>query len=440
MTKILFVDAGNPASKLKERFSPLWPGYLAASIENRFGQNKFEFKILKDPIERELVNFRPDVVAISSVTKNYNHAVEYAYIAKQFSIPVVVGGIHISLMPNSFAKQMDVGCIGEGEETFAEIMEMYIDTGGFAPEYLSKINGVIYWENGKLAKTPNRSPISNIDYIPHPKRSLAGYRNTDTIMTARGCPFRCSFCSVSRYWRKVRFAKAQYVIDEIIELAENGVKIIKIYDDLFTINKERLHGLSEMVSEMGLAKKVKFACWCRSNTLDDEVVYALRKMNVVSVELGLESGCDKTLRYLKGNIGVKDNIRAIQLLKNAGIQTNATFIIGSPQETYDEIMETYDFIKNSRLDTVTVNRLIPFPGTPIWDHALDKGLVSETMDWSRIGDTILSETIGKKEMDMILKKFKRLCLKKRLRALPKSPWLKEAPSIVFKRLLSRIMS
>ncbi|MEA3232369.1 MAG: radical SAM protein [Thermodesulfobacteriota bacterium] len=439
MMRVLFIDAADPVSKLNQRFAPLWPAYLAAHLETRIGSNRFEFRLSNGRVENELKSFKPHVVAISSVTMNYNHAMEYARIVKKTGLPVVIGGIHISFMPHSLTKEMDVGCIGEGEETFAELMRLYLDSGEFNHNNLATINGVIYRNDGKLISTPRRPLIASIDHISHPKRALLGFRNTDTMMTARGCPYRCVFCSVSRYWKKVRFASPDFVIDEITELVKNGVRIIKIYDDLFTCNQKRLEQIAERIQSSGLYRRVKFACWCRANTVTQEVTDALKKMNVVSVELGLESGCDRILRYLKGNVSLNENYKAIELLKNAGIQTNAAFIIGSPDETEDEIMQTYDFIKKSRLDTVTVNPLIPFPGTPIWEYASDKGLVSEDMEWGQIGRIVISEKLSAAQLHRILKKFKRLCLIKRLRALPKSPWLQEAPKIGWKRLITKFL-
>lgn len=438
MKRIMFIDAVDPISKFRERFSPLWPAYLAAYIEEYIGPEEFEFYLLKGNIEKGLKLFRPHVVAISSVSANYNFAIEYARITKRFSLPVIIGGIHISHMPSSLTKDMDVGCIGEGEETFLELMRFYLDFRDFSSQSLAKINGIVYRDNGKLITTPARSLLDSLDQIPHPKRSLLGYRTTDTMLTARGCPYRCVFCSVSRYWKKVRFASPEYITEEIRELIESGVRIIKIYDDLFTFNKKRLEQVADMIAVNGFHRRARFACWCRANTVTKEVVDALKLMNVVSVELGLESGCERTLKYLKGNVTVEENWKAIDLLKNAGIQTNATFIIGAPDETEEEVMQTYEFIKRSRLDTVTVNRLIPFPGTPVWEYASKKRLVSEDMDWSRINQTILSERLSANQLLRVLKKFKRLCFVKRLKALPRSPWLKEAPKIGFKLFVGRL--
>ena len=438
MKRVLFIDAVDPLSKFVERFSPLWPAYLAAYAEKQMGTKEFEFRLSKGNLGKEIESFGPHIVAISAVSMNYNFAGEYARMAKRYGLTVIIGGIHISNLPNSLTQDMDVGCIGEGEETFSELLRVYLESEDFFPRNLSEIKGIVYRDRGELITTPERPLLDSLDQIPHPKRNLLGYRNTDTMLTARGCPYRCAFCSVSRYWKKVRFASPDYVVAEMRELSDRGVRIIKIYDDLFTFNKRRLEQVADEIVSSGLDQRVKFTCWCRASTVTEEVVAALKRMNLVSVELGLESGCDRTLKYLKGNATVEENWRAVDLLKNAGIQTNAAFIIGAPDETEEEVIQTYDFIKKSRLDTVTVNRLIPFPGTPVWEYALEKGLVSETMDWGRINQTILSERLSTEDLSYLLKKFKRLCYVKRIKGLARSPWLKEAPEILFKRLLVRL--
>jgi len=289
MKRVLFIDAVDPISKFGERFSPLWPAYLAAYIKKQIGSEKFEFRLLKGNLEKQLKSFEPHIVAISSVSMNYNFAISYARIAKKFGLPVIIGGIHISNMPGSLTKDMDVGCMGEGEETFSELLRLYLEFGNFLPNNLVKIKGIIYRDNGELITTPVRPLFDSLDQLPHPKRSFLGYRTTDTMLTARGCPYRCVFCSVSRYWKKVRFTSPEYVVAEIKELMERGVKIIKIYDDLFTFNKSRLEKVADKIATDALNKRVKFTCWCRASTVTQDVVDALKLMNVVSVELALKA-------------------------------------------------------------------------------------------------------------------------------------------------------
>jgi len=185
----------------------------------------------------------------------------------------------------------------------------------------------------------------------------------------------------------------------------------------------------------------------RANNVTPEVVEALKSMNVVSVKMGLESGCDRTLQYLKGSVTVKHNLTAVNLLKDAGIQVNGDFIIGAPEETYEEMMETYQFIKMSRVDFVDISVLTPLPGTPIWEYAIRKKLVSENMDWTALdfrfsrkstSAPVLSETMSREQLFVLYRQFQRLRFIKSVMAMPKSPWLNEIPRLSRQWFINRM--
>lgn len=438
MKRVLFIDAGDPYKKIAERFHPLWPAYLASYVDAHFGKGQFTFRLMSLNAEKEIRSFRPELVAISSVSPNYNHAIKCARIAKHYGLPVIIGGIHISTLPQTLTKDMDIGCIGEGGDTFTEILQHYVDYGGVRLEKLAEIKGIVYRENGALKRTPDRPIYSSLDRLPHPKRSLIEYHRTDTMLTSRGCPYRCPYCSVARYWDNIGYASPEYVVDEITELVTHGTKIIKFYDDLFPASKKRVEAIASGIIEKRLHRRARFTCWARADSITPEVVAVLKSMNMVAVEMGLESGCERSLNYLKGGtLTVQENRRAVNLLKDAGIQTNAYFIIGLPDETEEEIMETYDFIRKSRLDTVTINSLVAFPGTPVWDYALKRNLVSDDMDWSKMYAITLSDMVSHERLAYLLKQIRRLCLVKRLKALPRSPWLSEAPRVAAAKLAGK---
>ena len=439
MKRILFVDAGDRYQIMQERYLPLWPGYLASYIEKDLGEGKFDFRLLRRSFDKELNSYKPDLVAISSVSARYSYAIEYARVAKEHKLPVVVGGIHISLMPHTLTDDMDVGCIGEGGETFRELLEHFLEYGEFRPERLGGIQGIVYRQDGALVQTHLRPTFKTLDEMPHPKRSIVGYHRSSHMLTSRGCPFKCVFCSVTRYWREVNYASVEYVVEEIAELIAHGVKVIKFYDDLFTVHKKRLKLISEMIISCGFHKKAKFACWARASTLSPEVVDILKNMNMVAVEMGLESGCDRTLKFLKGGGSVEENLKAIMMLKKAGIQPKAYFIFGAPDETMEEIMETYEIIRKNPLGTVTIGTLIPFPGTPIWDYAKKRGIVSDDMDWRNLDGVILSERLSIEEINTLRKQFNRLSLIKRLKALPKSVWLQDLPRVATSTIGGKVL-
>ena len=440
MKRVLFIGATDPLSKVENYLRPLWPAYLAAYAEKHLGAGRLEFRFMTGKIEEELTSFKPDVVAISAITPNFGYAIEYARTAKKAGLPVIVGGMHISALPDSLSGGMDIGCIGEGEETFLELMRLFIGKGAFLKKDLAFINGIVYFdETGRLVRTPKRKVIESLDDIPHPKRSLIGYSHREYLYTARGCQSKCVFCACNSHWGRVRYSSPEYVLEEIRELIENGVKVIRINEDNFIADKNRMMRISDLVVENGFHRAVKFSCWCRANYVTPDVVASLQAMNIVSVKMGLESGSERTLRYLKGGVTVKDNWTAVNLLKDAGMQVNGDFIIGAPEETEEEIMQTYDFIKKSRLDFVDINLLSPLPGTAIWDYCIKRKLIDENIPWDafqfKSTALILSQTLTGDKLDRIYKKFQRLRLYKTVKAIPGTPWLDELPKIVATRLL-----
>ena len=163
------------------------------------------------------------------------------------------------------------------------------------------------------------------------------------------------------------------------------VKFITFYDDMFISDVKRLKEIAAGLDRAGLLKKVKFSCSCSAPNVTDEVARILKEMNVVSVGMGLESGSDKTLTYLKGKaFSVQKIVMAVEILKKHGITGNASFVIGSPEETLEDMMETYQFIKETPVCLVDIYVFTPYPGTAIWEYALSQGLVSNEMDWERL--------------------------------------------------------
>jgi anaerobic magnesium-protoporphyrin IX monomethyl ester cyclase len=194
MSRVLFINAADPLLKAENHMRPLWPAYLAAYTEKHLGTGQLEFRYMTGRIEEELTSFKPDIVAISSITPNYKYARVYAEAVKKYNLPIIIGGMHVSALPNCLTNDMDIGCIGEGEQTFFELIQLYIEKSDFIKEDLNKINGIIYRdEDGQLVRTPNREVIISLDDVPHPKRSLIGYSHREYLYTTRGCPYKCVF-------------------------------------------------------------------------------------------------------------------------------------------------------------------------------------------------------------------------------------------------------
>lgn len=389
--KVLFVNLVNPSRQIENLYPPLGPAYLAAYVGKYLGKNRVEFGLVNSNIEEEILETKPDVVGITCVSGNYGRAKKIAKFAKKAGVGyVLIGGSHVSLCPLSLGKNMDIGVIGEGEETFLELIKFIIRGKAMTARSLSLINGLVYWDKGELRLTKPREPIRPLDEIPLPDRSLFKVDSDKAYMfSSRGCPYNCVFCASSRLWKMLRFNSAEYVLAEMKELVEkHGVRRIAFYDDLFIANRARIRKLVDLVGKTDLIGKVKFHVSARANLIDDEICALLKKMGVEGVSLGLESGSNKILKYLKGgSVTVRDNKRAVETIKKYGLYCNAAFVIGAPIDTRKTILETLSFIKKSQLDSFVVYALTPLPGTPIWDYGVKKGLLPqdfEKVDWEQI--------------------------------------------------------
>lgn len=320
-----------------------------------------------------------DLLGISAMTVHYGRAVNLARAIKKIrKTPIIVGGVHISTLPVSMEECFDTAILGEGEKVFLEMSKHGIRKGIYQGE-----------------------PMENIDDLPHPDWSLVNPRYFDytpsttfgefgiegNLLTSRGCPYKCLFCSTTKFWDKLRFHSAQYVVDEINNLIGNhNANLFQIWDDLFTINIPRL---IEIKNKLKLNKRVKFNCQPRPNLLNDAICKVLKNMNVSIGIFGFESGSDKVLGYLKRNtVTVKQNMEAVRLFRKHKIGVQGSVVLGSPKETIGDMLKTLDFVNfciKEKVQRLWSFVLTPYPGTEMWNIAKERGKVSDTgFDWDSL--------------------------------------------------------
>jgi len=344
-----------------------------------------------------------DLVGISAMTRHYRAACAIAGRLKSATgMPVIVGGSHISTLPDSLTQDFSFGVIGEGEYTLVELCRNLGESKD-TPNTCAGIAGIVYREKGAVVHTPARDYEKNIDAIPLPDFALLDRRyfgkkwilwnnrfgRAMKIITARGCPYRCIFCASQKIWGGARLHSAERICREIETLVVGwGIDHIYIDDDLFIVNKERLGRVAYLLEKSGLGGRVTFFCTARTNLIDDEMCRLLRRIGVRVLTFGFESGSDRVLRYLKGeNITVAQHLEAIRLCTAYGFKVWGSVMLGNPTETVEDMGKTIAFmdaaIKNG-CHRIGVFVATPLPGTAFWEIARQRGKVSESMDFDTV--------------------------------------------------------
>lgn len=342
-----------------------------------------------------------DVVGISTITQDYNEILAISTQLKVKNIPVIFGGHHVSTLPHKLPDSAVVGILGEGEETFQKTLDLFIRERGFPEDQLAKIDGICFHgKNGQVVKNKMSERIKDVDSIPFPDRSYYSrkhfiprikWRNKvlGSIITSRGCPYDCVFCSSAKHWSNtIRFFSAEYVVNEIMYLYNTyKVTLVQIYDDLGTLNKRRWEEIRDLLKEKGLLGKIEFHAQCRVDVFNEKYCDLFKELNFTELDFGIESGSQRILDYLKKTGGkgckVEQNWNVIEMCLKAGINVWAELIVGSPDETLDEVKKTLKFTEIPGV-RYQICFLTPLPGTPLWQYCLKKGLVSEEMDWSKL--------------------------------------------------------
>lgn len=368
------------------RFPPLGLGYLAAYLK----QNGITVEVVdctflnqNEAIQR-IVASKPKVIGIQSMYSMRDKSLELAQLLRDHCEFLVAGGALPTTQPKSFLKDFDVVVIGEGEQTILELVTQFENGGS-----LSKIKGIIYRDKrtGQVKQTPPRGLIDDLDKLPPPSRDLFdnyaykkyyskrfGYKTT-AIMTSRGCPFECDFCSRPVFGNKFRARTASKVADEIEEIISLGYNRIWFADDCFTLNPERLIQVCDEIVKRRL--KIGWECLSRVDTLNSEIAEKMKQAGCIRMFFGIESGNDSILKIMKKKITTRQAQLAVQLCKKKGIKTGAFFIIGYPGENDKTILDTVKFASSLPLDYLSFTMPYPIPGTPLFERLNGKLVLEE---------------------------------------------------------------
>lgn len=412
--KIILVNAyvGNMPS--------LGLAYLASYLREKKGIKNI--KILQKKFYPDLISGiikeQADMVGYFSVTPGFSDLLKIIKeVDKQSPVLQLMGGPHLTALPDTLPQEIDVGVVGEGEKILADLVNLYIKYNSLPIEKLYDIKSLVFRDaNGKIVKTERDHGVDNLDDLPSPARDLLnipGYYPSTIkqyptkvflsagVLTSRGCPYHCIFCQ-ENVLNRFRTYSAERAVAEIEELINKyKANFIQIMDDQFLVSIQRLKRIVELIRQKQLHKKAFFYCYLRANQVTQETAQLLKQMGVILIFIGFESGSDRILKYLKDNsCSVEKNQQAYDICKQYGLDIYGTFIVGSPQETMDDVKKTYEFIKKNKMACAEVFMLTPLPGTKIWEYAKGKGLVSDNMDW----DKLLIKMSGKSQEKVWLAK------------------------------------
>ncbi len=338
-----------------------------------------------------------DVVAISTVSYLYDVARKIARdIKDNFGdrVTTIVGGVHPTSAADTLSADFDYGAVGEGEQTFLEFIEA-LDRRASDDELLD-IPGIVGHRDGRLVQRKPRTFIEKVESIPFPDREMFNkYRAVPSLITARGCPYKCDFCTNRVLWtRTVRKPPAERVADEIADIMDkiNDVRVIVFRDDIVFIKEDYVPQLFDVMSEkyphLLAIPKVGYA---HVNTIRPEFARLLKAFGLTKVLCGFESASPRILNILKGGSAtVEQNQKAIEICYDLGLDIAGNFIIGTPDEEEEDVIASYEFIlKNMRagkIASVSTSILTPFPGERYWEIFMKSGVDLENFDWSRLNE------------------------------------------------------
>jgi anaerobic magnesium-protoporphyrin IX monomethyl ester cyclase len=365
---------------------PLGILYIAAHLERH---SDHRVSALDAQVERwdvetlvdEILKQDPQIVGITAWTDFWYSAHRTAQLLKSRApgVHIVIGGPHVSIYPEICLTDSAADSIVLGDGEIPMLLLVNALANGLTPR---NIPGVHFKEHGVREGDDKWFIDKDLDALPHPNRRLlpikkyssvlARQRYVTTMITSRGCPYKCTFCKLN--FQKTLQRSAASVVDEFSEIRDLGISEVEVYDDTFTWSPRRVKEICEGLIERDLG--IEWAIRDRVTGVKAENLDLLRKAGCSRIHLGVESGSDKTLQTIKKSITLAQARNAVALVKAAGFTTLTYFMIGLPGESRDDVRETIDFAMQLDADYTEFNICIPYAGTEMYETALKDGIIT----------------------------------------------------------------
>lgn len=335
-----------------------------------------------------LESIQPDMVGVTCVAQSYCQALEIARFVKSWKsvVPVIIGGPHVSFIPREALERhsaLDYVVLFDGEQPMLDLanaLEAHAST-----TQLAKIPGLAFRDGGTIVVTEPTAPLLDLDSNPRPDRSIfemeryLAYDYETVVMTARGCPSRCTFCSTTQSGRRFRWHSVGRICEEVQEVLEIGFSSIFFGDDTFSGHSQRTIEFCEDVINRGL--DFPWTSNMRMTDAKPQVLEAIRRAGGYRVFMGFESIQPETLKLVKKGTTPERLYRTAQVVKAHDIELHAAFIIGAPGDTHESLDATLDFIRLVDPTVATFNVMEPRPGTDVYSHPERYGIYIPDPYW-----------------------------------------------------------
>ena len=397
--KVLFVNPPQTASKYKFMgviAPPLGIAYMAGVLQ----ENNIDVEILdasaedmdfKD-VEKELLKRKPDLVALTALTPTIGRALETAQVVKE-TLPdsiVVMGGYHptFNFIETLEDENVDIVIRGEGEYIMLNLVQALENQSS-----LHDVKGIVFEDKNskEIVVNPEAPLIQDLDELPFPALNLLPmkkYRLLDmdthmtTMITTRGCPMQCSFCSsAAMHGKKIRERSVENIVDEIEYLKTNyDIDTIAFMDDTFTLKKRKVMAICDEILKRNI--EIMWGCTSRVDTLDEKLLKKMKESGCITIFIGVESADQQQLDNMCKNTTIAKIENAFKIAHKLKIRTIASVALGMPGDTKEIMNKTVKFVHKLKPNYAIYSLATPYPGTRFYKEAFEKNLI-KIKDWSK---------------------------------------------------------
>ena len=428
-------------AEIAGNWPPAWVAYLTGYLKAS-GYTDITFvdamthHLDDEQVRTKIRELQPDVVGCTAITPAIYKAERLLQVAKEVDpgIVTVLGGIHGTFMYPQVLKEapwIDAVVRGEGEQVFLNLIKA-IDKGRFGSDKGS-VHGIAYLDSsGQVIATPAEPPIQDLDRIA-PDWSILEWdqyiyipmnRRVAIPNFARGCPFTCSFCSQWKFWRDYRIRDPKAVVDEIEKLVkEHDVGFFILADEEPTIHRKKFIQFCELLIERQLDVLWGINTRVTDILRDEKLLPLFRRAGLIHVSLGTEAAAQLKLERFNKETTVAQNKKAIQLLKDAGIVTEAQFIVGLENETAETLEETYQMARDWNPDMANWAMYTPWPFSDLFQELGNKVEVFDFEKYNFVTPIMKPDAMDRGELlDRVMSNYRRFFLNK---SLFQYPWEKD---------------